>query len=139
VLCVCFYCLIGNPADFSDTRKFESRSIQILVENKADIGIGKYGEVRPIYTTEDYQVKGNSGFKWRTVHIGIDIFVASETEIFAPLDGVVHSFQNNTGDKNYGPTIILEHEQDGMVFHTLYGHLSKDSLSNLKVGQTFTK
>ena len=26
-----------------------------------------------------------------------------------------------------------------MVFYTLYGHLSKDSLSNLKVGQTFTK
>ena len=65
---------IGNPADFSDTRKFESRSAQILNENEADIGIGKYAEVRPIYTTEDYLVKGNSGFKWRTVHIGIDIF-----------------------------------------------------------------
>jgi len=130
---------IGNPADFSDTRKFESRSIQILEKNKADIGIGKYGEVRPIYTTEDYLAKGNSGYKWRTVHLGIDIFVAPGNGIFSPLNGVLHSFQNNAGNKNYGPTIILEHVQDGMVFHTLYGHLSKDSLSNLKIGQTFTK
>ncbi|MCZ6520837.1 MAG: phosphotransferase, partial [Bacteroidetes bacterium] len=99
---------IGNPADFSDTRKFEARSIQILEENKADIGIGKYGEVRPIYTAEDYLVKGNSGYKWRTVHLGIDIFVAPDTGIFSPLNGVLNSFQNNAGDKNYGPTIILE-------------------------------
>jgi len=36
---------------------------------------------------------------------------------------------------NYGPTIILEHQTEHGLIHTLYGHLSRASLTNITVGQ----
>ena len=39
---------------------------------------------------------------------------------------------------DYGPTIILEHTPvAGLKFHTLYGHLDRDSLKGLKPGTAF--
>ncbi len=52
----------------------------------------------------------------------------------------MHSFQNNEGDRNYGPTIILEHKvSPELTFYTLYGHLSLESLDGLQVGQKIVK
>ena len=51
----------------------------------------------------------------------------------------IHSFQNNTALGDYGPVIILEHTIDGFTFHTLYGHLSEDSLDGKKIGQIVKK
>ena len=56
----------------------------------------------------------------------------------APLDGIVHSFAFNNNDSDYGATIILTHNLDGVGFHTLYGHLSLNSLKNLYEGQKVT-
>jgi len=47
----------------------------------------------------------------------------------------VHSFQFNDHFGDYGATIILEHQLDGLAIHSLYGHLSLASLSGLKEGQ----
>jgi murein DD-endopeptidase MepM/ murein hydrolase activator NlpD len=52
----------------------------------------------------------------------------------APLDGIVHSFAFNNAYGDYGATIILTHQLEGVVFHTLYGHLSLNSLKNLQEG-----
>ena len=44
--------------------------------------------------------------------------------------------QDNAGDLDYGPTIILEHHpESGPKFYTLYGHLSRDCLKLVKIGQ----
>ena len=60
--------------------------------------------------------------------------------MLAPLDGTVHSFADNNGRLDYGPTIILEHEiEGGLKFFTLYGHLTGDSLSGLAKGRIFKK
>lgn len=72
--------------------------------------------------------------KERSVHLGVDIWTDAGAEIFAPLDGEVHSFADNEGFGNYGPTLILKHQLDGMEFHTLYGHLSRANLSEWKKG-----
>ena len=40
---------------------------------------------------------------------------------------------------DYGPTIILEHVLDEVVFYTLYGHLTADSLDDLKPGDYVEK
>lgn len=40
---------------------------------------------------------------------------------------------------DYGPTIILEHQIENITFHTLYGHLSLDSLKDKKVGNFVQK
>ena len=60
----------------------------------------------------------------RRLHLGVDIWGKEGTEIFAPLDGIVHSFAFNDNFGDYGATIILLHQQEGRQFFTLYGHLS---------------
>jgi 4-aminobutyrate aminotransferase-like enzyme len=58
------------------------------------------------------------------------------TEVFAPLDGVIEVFNNNSTHLDYGPVVILRHKTDtGINFWTLYGHLSIDSMPNWKIGK----
>ncbi len=143
---------LGHNEDFEDTFKFRKRINQLLEEKDIDYGIGGYGEARPVYTTDAYIVEGNEGAQWRTVHLGLDIWGPAGTPVFASWDGKVHSFQDNEGERNYGPTIILEHlieegKSGGNLklpptsgkFYTLYGHLSYESLEGLKVGMPIKK
>lgn len=67
----------------------------------------------------------------------MDLWYHANTPIYTPLDAVLYSFKNNTNHGDYGPTIILEHQINGVVFYTLYGHLSVSSIENLEVGKTF--
>ncbi len=126
---------LGNNNNFDNIQNFEVTIKRMLEESNASIGIGGYGEIRPVYTTDAYLIKGNSGPQWRTVHLGIDIWNQVGTPVYAPLDGEIHSFQNNIGERNYGPTIILKHTiSEKLTFYTLYGHLSISSLAGLKKG-----
>ncbi|MCV6900890.1 peptidoglycan DD-metalloendopeptidase family protein, partial [Escherichia coli] len=62
------------------------------------------------------------------------------SEVFAVCDGRVHSFANNAAERDYGPTIILEHNvSEDLTYYTLYGHLSISSIVNLKKGQLIKK
>ncbi|SMY33394.1 peptidoglycan DD-metalloendopeptidase family protein [Photobacterium andalusiense] len=100
----------------------------------AEIVIGRYAEQRLIY-----QDKANfSDSQNRTVHIGIDLGVAALTPVFAPLNGTVHSIANHQGDGDYGPTIILRHQLEGITFFTLYGHLHQAAHATLNVGDIIT-
>jgi 4-aminobutyrate aminotransferase-like enzyme len=64
------------------------------------------------------------------------VFAAPATAVYAPVEGVVHTLANNTAALDYGPLVILRHEtSDGKEFFTLYGHLAKSSLSQLRTGQ----
>jgi len=75
----------------------------------------------------------------RRLHLGVDIWGPTGTKVMAPLNGIVHSFAFNNNDSDYGATIILTHHLDGVGFHTLYGHLSLNSLKNLHEGQLVSK
>ena len=103
--------------------------------NKAgkQVGIGGYAEERSLYSRSDLF----EGEEARTIHLGIDIWAIAGTQVFAPLDGKVHSFANRKIHGDYGPVIILEHEFDNVSFHTLFGHLSSSSLEGLQVGKEF--
>jgi murein DD-endopeptidase MepM/ murein hydrolase activator NlpD len=105
---------------------------QKIKKAKAKIAIGGYLEDRMIYKRSEHFGIGEDA---RTIHLGIDIWCDEYTPIQAPTNGLVHSFNNNQNKGDYGPTIILEHQLNDITFYTLYGHLSKDSLSNIKVGQ----
>ncbi|TVR77350.1 MAG: peptidase M23 [Chitinophagaceae bacterium] len=106
--------------------------------NDAEIAFGGYFEKRSWYQRSD--LFGSKKDSFRNIHIGIDVWVDEGTEVFVPLDAVVHSFKNNKGKGNYGPTIILKHQTEGQrAFYTLYGHLSKESLKKLKVNQSLKK
>ncbi|MBK8193934.1 MAG: aminotransferase class III-fold pyridoxal phosphate-dependent enzyme [Lewinellaceae bacterium] len=127
---------LGNYAGIENANQLD-RIITGMMDGR--VGIGRYDEVRSFYTTDAYEVHGNEGPEWRSVHIGLDIFMPPGTPVSAPFDAVVHSFQDNANDRDYGPTILLEHQvSDGLRFFTLYGHLTRASLEGLKVGQSIT-
>ncbi len=107
-------------------------------EAGAAVGIGRYRERRAVYRAEHFRT-GESG-RWRSVHMGIDLFLPAGEAVMAPLDGVVRAFADNARDGDYGPVVILEHETDqGVPFWTLYGHLSRDSLEGLAVGRRIAR
>ncbi|HZK08995.1 MAG TPA: aminotransferase class III-fold pyridoxal phosphate-dependent enzyme [Bacteroidales bacterium] len=131
---------LGNNANFKDEATFERTLHRLLEDKAADIGMGGYGEVRPFYTTDAYQTRGNEGMQWRTVHLGLDIWTPAETPVCAPYHAIVHSFADNKDYRDYGATIILEHKTgDDLKFYTLYGHLSKSSLTDISEGMTIRK
>ncbi len=97
------------------------------------VGIGYYNEARPIYLADMFAVDHHER---RTVHLGADLFAPPATPIYAPLDGCVFSLADNTGEQDYGPTLILKHEPAaGPAFYTLYGHLAPDALDRWNEGQ----
>jgi 4-aminobutyrate aminotransferase-like enzyme/Ser/Thr protein kinase RdoA (MazF antagonist) len=132
---------LGNLPDVFDTATFTKNLFERMRNANAQVGVGRYNEARPIYTSESYRQEGNDGPEWRTVHLGIDLFMEPGSPVFAPLDGIIHSFRNNNAPLDYGPTIILQHTVDEgrLTFFTLYGHLSLDSLDGLAPGMPVTR
>jgi murein DD-endopeptidase MepM/ murein hydrolase activator NlpD len=105
------------------------------VKHGEPLRAGGYGEDRTVYTQTLFSPDGEEP---RTVHLGLDVFAPAGADVFTPLSGRVHSSRINDADGDYGPTIILEHAPvSGLKFHTLYGHLSRDSLKGLKPGTAF--
>ncbi|HVQ31529.1 MAG TPA: aminotransferase class III-fold pyridoxal phosphate-dependent enzyme, partial [Vicinamibacteria bacterium] len=102
----------------------------------APVGIGRYDEARLLYVSPLFGAGDAETAERRTIHLGIDLFVASGSVVRAPLPGAVHTLANNAAPQDYGPLVILRHETDeGQTFFTLYGHLSEDTLKGLTVGQ----
>lgn len=88
----------------------------------ADYGLGLYGENRSVYATA--QFADTASPERRTVHLGVDVFAPAGTPVHAPYDGRVHVLSYNADPLDYGNTLILEHDADGVPFFTLYGHLA---------------
>ena len=135
---------LSNLVDYSNIHEFNRHIFGHMRDAGCTAGIGRYNETRLIYTSDQYKIAGNDGPEWRTVHIGLDIFMEADTPVLAPLDGVVHSFCNNAMPLDYGPTIILQHNVTNktgqpLTFYTLYGHLSLDSLAGLYEGKAIAK
>jgi 4-aminobutyrate aminotransferase-like enzyme len=125
----------ANP----EASKTEALTEKIFGEMKragVQVGVGRYNEARPLYTSALFGGSNNTAEERRTIHLGIDLFVEPGTALRAPLDGVVHILANNAAPLDYGPLVILRHETgDAEEFFTLYGHLTRDSLDKLKAGQ----
>lgn len=116
---------------------FEKYIFNFLKENNAKVAFGGYIEGRFLYQRSS--IFFNEFAPERNIHIGLDLWTEAGTKVLAALDGKVHSFKNNEGLGDYGPTIILEHEVENEKFYTLYGHLSLESIENLNVGDNFKK
>ena len=100
------------------------------------VAVGQYDEPRLIYVAPAFALGPRPVDEHRTVHIGLDLFAAAGTPVFAPLAGIVHAFADNEARQDYGPVIVLRHAtDDGVEFFTLYGHLSRESLRGLIVGR----
>lgn len=120
--------------DLQNIEEFSNYITDELKANHAKFGFGGYDELRVLYKRSSLFDEGNAE-EPRRLHLGIDIWGDEGTEIFAPLDGFVHSYAFNNKYGDYGATIILSHHIDEVEFFTLYGHLSLADIQNLKEGQ----
>ncbi len=97
------------------------------------VGIGRWNEPRLAYAGSQYDT--TSGER-RTIHLGVDFLRPAGTPVFAPMEGIVHSYSAHHNDFDYGGCIVLEHQpSDGPTFWTLYGHLSHESALSVQKGQ----
>ncbi len=112
-----------------------------MAREGAVVGVGRWNEARRWYTEDAYRVETDDGEAWRTVHLGVDLFAPAGTPVMAPLEGVVHAVADNAAPGDYGPTVVLRHElpREGLVFFTLYGHLSRESVGLLAAGAPVPK
>jgi 4-aminobutyrate aminotransferase-like enzyme/Ser/Thr protein kinase RdoA (MazF antagonist) len=124
----------ADPAKASEQHM--TPEIQAAVrEASATVAVGRYGEPRAVYTSPQFAASSNPTAERRTIHLGIDLFAEPDTPVSAPFDGTVHALADNDALLDYGPVIILRHRADeGLEFFTLYGHVSRESLKNLQVG-----
>ena len=137
------YCLLDlsttNPelqsVDVSTSETLGEYVNSVIDKNQAKLAYGGYLEQRNIYQRSDYFNEQVDPSDERNIHLGIDLWIDAGAPVLAVLDGKIHSFQNNTNFGDYGPTIIIEHRFNKLTFYSLYGHLSKSSLTSLKIGQ----
>lgn len=134
------------PLDFTKENPTISREIiydpaaqesfvnEQLQKANGRVGVGGYLENRNLYSRSALFDNAHDS---RTVHLGIDLWIEAGTTVFTPYEGEVFSLKNNAGTGDYGPTIILKHQLEGVVFYTLYGHLSLDSIQKLQLGDFF--
>jgi len=126
---LCGHAIAGlNVADFG-------RLIDRTMEDAGtEFSFGRWGEPRELYSNDNFASEGSD--ECRTVHMGIDVFCAAGVPVYTPLDGIVEYLANNKAELDYGPLVILRHQDDaGKNFFTLYGHLSLDTLERVTVGQ----
>ncbi|MBD2700542.1 peptidoglycan DD-metalloendopeptidase family protein [Spirosoma sp. BT702] len=124
--------------DLTDTSVFTKYVFEKLKAAGVRVGVGGYNEHRVIYRRSAHF---NTDEDPREIHLGIDFWAEAGTPVFAPLAGIVHSFRDNANFGDYGPTIILEH-QDNVAqkpHYSLYGHLTRTSLEGLYEGKSFKK
>ena len=131
--------LLGHDGHASDLSAVTAKILGQIQYADREVGIGRYNEARLIYTNDMFSAEAEEMPEHRTVHLGIDLYKPTGSPVYAPLNGIVHSIQNNKLPLDYGPTIVLEHRTgDGDFFYTLYGHLSPESLIGLEVGMPVT-
>ena len=125
-------------ADLRDTAAFNELVNNLLAEAGATVGIGGYLENRVIYRRSPHFGPG-AAEEARSLHLGVDVWVPAGTPVLAPLPATVHSLADNDNFGDYGPTVILQHELEGTVFYSLYGHLSRAEWRALRPGQALEK
>lgn len=109
----------------------------VLDRNNAAVAYGGYLEKRNLYANNSKFTSAD--INNRNIHLGVDFWTEAGSGVLAPLNGKIHSFKNNTSYGDYGPTIILEHNSNNVLFYSLYGHLSLESISGLYIGKEYKK
>lgn len=121
--------------DVSSSKAWEIYINNYLKKANKKVAYGGYLEHRNLYDRSDY-FSSQTEEAQRNIHLGLDLWCPAGTDILAAFNGVIHSFNDNNNFGDYGPTIILEHSLGNHKFYTLYGHLSRASIKNIKVGQS---
>jgi murein DD-endopeptidase MepM/ murein hydrolase activator NlpD len=150
-----------HPEQIADTEHFAAYINNVLRAHGCTYGIGGYNEHRTLYARSKHfdrdlntrwsaEDNGEAEARQRDVeshirdaeprrlHLGMDIWGPAGTKVMSPIAGIIHSFAFNNNDSDYGATLILTHNLEGIGFHTLFGHLSLNSLKNLHEGKNIS-
>jgi 4-aminobutyrate aminotransferase-like enzyme/Ser/Thr protein kinase RdoA (MazF antagonist) len=126
---------LGADPSNSQVHALSDKIDRKIKSTGARVGIGRYDEPRLLYSSPLFSPNDQPTAERRTVHLGIDLFVAAGSPVRAPFSGVVHALANNIAKLDYGPVVILRHDIPQLgTFFTLYGHLARKTLESLKVG-----
>jgi len=130
--------LLGGAADYENHALQLFNMQQLQGKHPDRFLLGGYLEPRSFYASDAFSIEGNSGREYRTIHLGLDVWLAANTAIHAPLAGTVYALHDNNHRRDYGPTVILEHrvetDDQTLLFYSLYGHLSRRTLQLHQVG-----
>ena len=119
-----------------EEKKFERFMEELRILRGADFLVGGYAELRDMYHRSEIF---SSQEEPRRLHLGVDVWGPAGTPVFAFMGGMVHStgFNEQLGD--YGATMILLHQLEGIPFYTLYGHISLADIRQVAAGQYITR
>ncbi|WP_374948888.1 peptidoglycan DD-metalloendopeptidase family protein [Mucilaginibacter sp.] len=117
----------------ADTAAFSVYINTQLLTGNYRYAIGGYMEHRTVYSRS---ALFDTADEPRRLHLGTDIWGDAGLPVYSPFDATVHSFADNNHFGDYGPTIILQHDLGGLTLYSLYGHLSRASLTGLQTGQS---
>lgn len=123
---------VKTEAEFNNPEYFTNQLDRIQKENPTKIIAGGYLEKRALYTSDIYN--SNSSSEKRNIHLGVDFWLPEQTPVHAIFDGEAVCAIHQKDVKGYGGFIILKHTFHETSFFTLYGHLSKKSTLQYKVG-----
>ena len=143
--CLVFDLSVASTFLGADPKTAETPALTAAIERElriahSSLGIGRYDEPRLLYTSPLFGESQSPVDERRTVHLGMDLFLEAGSNVRAPLDGTVHTIADNAAPLDYGPVVILRHLTcDAVEFFTLYGHLSKESIAKLSIGQPVPK
>lgn len=137
--------LSSDPANLAEPRATPALHAVMRAANTA-VAVGRYDEPRPVYVSPLFAGGQNPTDERRTIHLGMDLFTDPGTPVCSPFEATVHAFADNQAALDYGPVVVLKHQANqGLEFFTLYGHLSRESLTHLRsgdhirAGQTFAR
>lgn len=128
---------LGANPQSAETPALTAAIERELARAGVGVGVGRYDEARLLYTSTMFAGGDRDVDERRTVHLGVDLFLKAGAKVRAPLDGVVYTMADNDAPLDYGPVVILRHlagDGEGKFF-TLYGHLSRESMGRLRLGQ----
>jgi len=128
-----------DDATINDTNAFTYYINNKLSVSGARFGIGGYNEHRSFYRRSKVFDSGLSDEEPRRLHLGTDVWGKPYTKIMSPLEGVIHSYGFHFEMGNYGGILIITHQLGGVSFHTLYGHMSRNSIANIREGDRVKK
>jgi 4-aminobutyrate aminotransferase-like enzyme len=129
----------ADPANAAEPRM--AQKIRDLISDRGvNVAVGRYNEARTVYSSPLFWANANPTAERRTIHLGMDLFVEPGTPVCAPFDATVHALADNLAPQDYGPVVILQHRpQNAPEFFTLYGHLSRQSLTGLQIGKVIRR
>ncbi len=132
---------IFDKCNVKDQVALQKEVDKILLAKNTNWAISDFGERRERFfkALDAQQMVAEERF----YHLGLDIWMPVNTQIYAPLDGIVVQADYEDGYGNYGGYIVLKHNISNESFYSFYGHLNPRSLpavgDSLKAGDKMAR